>query len=187
MGTADEHNPSVWVGTAPDTRFPSLSKDVEVDVVIIGGGITGLTTALLLKDAGASVAVLEAGAVARGSSGYNTAKVTALHGLIYARLVRTIGQERAQQYAEANQAAVAQVATLDERLGGVASVKRQAAYTYTTDVGRTGEIGDEVEAATRLGLPAAYVTTTSLPYPIAAAVRLPDQIQFHPTRYCVAL
>ena len=187
MGTAAEHNPSVWVATAPDATFPSLSGDVEVDVAVIGGGITGLTTALLLGDAGATVAVIEAGAVASGSSGYNTAKVTALHGLIYARLVRTLGEERARQYAEANQAAVEQVVALDERLGGVASVKRQAAYTYTTDAKRTGEIGDEVEAAVRLGLPASYVTTTSLPYPIAAAVRLPDQVQFHPARYCAAL
>ena len=187
MGAVPEHNPSVWVSTAPETSFPALPGDLVVDVAVVGGGITGLTTALLLADAGATVAVVEAGAVASGSSGYNTAKVTALHGLTYARLVRSLGQERAQQYAEANAAAVERVAGLDGRLGGVASVVRQPAYTYTTDAGRTDEIAAEVEAATAVGLPATYESTTSLPYPVAAAVRLPDQLQFHPVRYCRAL
>ena len=187
MGSAPEHNRSVWMATAPDTSFPALPGDLAVDVAVVGGGITGLTTALLLQDAGATVAVVEAGAVAGGSSGFNTAKVTALHGMVYARLVRSIGEDRARQYAEANSAAVEQVAALDERLGGGASVVRQAAYTYTTDEGRTGELEEEVEAATRVGLPVRYVTETSLPFPVAAAVRLADQIQFHPVRYCQAL
>jgi glycine/D-amino acid oxidase-like deaminating enzyme/nitrite reductase/ring-hydroxylating ferredoxin subunit len=187
MGAAPEDNPSVWVATAPDRPFPALPGDLAVDVAVIGGGITGLTTALLLKDAGATVAVVEAGSVVSGSSGFNTGKVTALHGLTYARLVRTLGEDRARQYAEANSAAVERVAALDERLGGVASVERQAAYTYTTDAGRTAEIAEEVEAAVRVGLPATQVTTTSLPFTVAAAVRLPDQIQFHPVRYCRAL
>jgi glycine/D-amino acid oxidase-like deaminating enzyme/nitrite reductase/ring-hydroxylating ferredoxin subunit len=187
VGTAPEHNPSVWAATASSASFSSLPGDVEADVAVIGAGITGLTTALLLKDAGARVAVVEAGAVAGGSSGYNTGKVTALHGLTYARLLRVLGEERTRQYADANRAAVDRVAALDKRLGGVASVKRQAAYTYTTDPGRTQEIDEEVQAAAAAGLPASYVTTTSLPYPIAAAVRVADQLQFHPVRYCAAL
>ena len=167
--------------------FLPLAGDATADVVVVGGGITGLTTALLLKDAGASVVVLEAGRVASGSSGYNTAKVTALHGLAYGRLLRGVGRKKAQQYADANSAAVEQVVALDTRLGEVASVERQAAYTYTTDDDRVGDIAAEVEAANMLGLPATLETTTALPYPVAAAVRLSDQVQFHPVRYCTAL
>jgi len=187
MGAARERNPSVWMGTAEAPSFPKLPGDGEVDVVVVGAGITGLTTALLLQDGGASVAVVEAGRVASGSSGFNTAKVTSLHGLVYAQLLRTLGREKAGQYAAANQAAIEQVVALDERLGRVSSVERQSAATYTTDQSRVAEIAAEVEAATSLGLPATYETTTALPYPVAAAVRLADQAQFHPVRYCHAV
>jgi monoamine oxidase len=73
---------SYWVATAPETSFPPYrGGGLKVDVAVLGGGITGLTTALLLKQDGASVAVIEAGKVACGVTGYTTAKVTSLHGL----------------------------------------------------------------------------------------------------------
>jgi glycine/D-amino acid oxidase-like deaminating enzyme len=75
---------SYWVATAPETSFPPYrGGGLKVDVAVLGGGITGLTTALLLKQDGASVAVIEAGKVACGVTGYTTAKVTSLHGLTY--------------------------------------------------------------------------------------------------------
>src|SRR5215217_5626235 len=111
MGVASERNTSVWHATADVRSFPSLSGDARADVVVVGGGITGLTTALLLKDAGASVILLEEGRMASGSSGSNTAKVTALHGLTYARLLRTVDRDKAQQYADANAAAVERVSS----------------------------------------------------------------------------
>jgi glycine/D-amino acid oxidase-like deaminating enzyme/nitrite reductase/ring-hydroxylating ferredoxin subunit len=187
MGAADERNRSVWWATADVPGFAPLGGDATTDVVVVGAGLTGLTTALLLKDAGASVIVVEEGRVASGSSGSNTAKVTALHGLTYAQLLRTVGPDKAQQYADANSAAVELVASLDARLGGPAGIERQAAYTYTTDEGRVPEITAEVEAATALGLPASFETTTALPYPVAGAIRLAEQLQLHPVRYCAAL
>ena len=113
MGSLEMRNPSLWVGTtAQSPSLPALSGTVHVDVAVVGAGITGLTTAWLLKSAGAKVAVVEGGRVASGTTGYTTAKVTALHGLTYADLVATHGHDRAQQYAQANQAAVERVASL---------------------------------------------------------------------------
>ena len=178
---------SVWTATTPATAYPSLDGPVEVDVAVIGGGITGLTTALLLADGGARVAVVEARRIATGTTGNTTAKVTSLHGLVYAKLLRKHGEDRARTYGEANQAALEQVAALDRRFGSPSELERQPAYTYTTEADRVREIVEEVEAAERLGLPASYAETTSLPYDVAAAVRFDDQLQFHPRRYCLAL
>ena len=187
MGSLHERNRSVWAGTTPETAFPALEGPVDVDVAVVGGGITGLTTAFLLKEAGATVALVEAGRVASGTTGYTTAKVTSLHGLSYAELLAAQGEEKARQYGAANQAAVGTVAGLVERLRIDCDFERQAAYTYTEDPERVGDVVAEVEAATRLGLPAGYVETSPLPYPIRAAVRFDDQAQFHPRRYCLAL
>ncbi|HEV2069887.1 MAG TPA: FAD-dependent oxidoreductase [Acidimicrobiales bacterium] len=188
MGSLHMNNPSVWVGTtASSPTFPTLSGTVEVDVAVVGAGITGLTTAWLLKQGGAKVAVLDSGPVASGTTGYTTAKVTSQHGLAYAKLVSTHGHDKARQYAEANQAAVERVATTVEELGIDCQFERRPALTYTTDPGRRADVAAEVEAATGVGLPATYVETTDLPYPVQAAVRFENQAQFHPRRYCLAL
>jgi len=69
----------------------SLRTSAEADVAVVGGGIVGLTTALLLARTGRSVVVVEADRIAAGVSGYTTAKVTAGHGLIYSHLERSFG------------------------------------------------------------------------------------------------
>ncbi len=187
MGSLAQHNPSLWVGTTAASSYPPLAGRVDVDVAVVGGGITGLTTALLLKRAGATVAVVEAGRVASGTTGYTTAKVTSLHSLTYAELIDKHGEDKARQYAQANQAAVGQVAALVDELDIDCQFERQPAYTYSTETARRADIAAEVEAATTLGLPASYTEDTALPYPVEAAIRFDDQAQFHPRRYCLAL
>src|SRR5687767_368463 len=103
-------NPSLWMATTPATDYGALRGDEEADVVVVGGGISGLTTGLLLAQRGVSVAVVEGGRIAGGSTGYTTAKVSSLHSLIYAELIDRIGAEKARIYGEANQAAIAQIA-----------------------------------------------------------------------------
>ena len=161
--------------------------DVSVDVAVIGAGITGLSVATLLKRAGVRVAVIEARRVASGVTGYTTAKITSLHQLVYAELVRNLGAEQARIYAEANQAAIELVARVVHDNGIDCDFRRMAAYTYTEDPARVKDILDEVEASRRLGLPVDYTETTELPYPVRAAVRFDNQALFHPRKYCLAL
>src|SRR4051794_21926550 len=117
MGSLHERNPSLWVATTDPPAFASLEADIAVDVAIVGAGITGLTAALLLARTGRRVAVLEAGRVAAGATGYTTAKVTSLHGLIYGPIAEKFDDERARLYGQANEAAIAQVARLVDELG----------------------------------------------------------------------
>ena len=77
---------SIWIDTGPaQPVHAALSGDVQADVAVIGGGIVGITTALLLSEAGADVVLLEANQLGRGVSGHTTAKLSSQHGLIYDR------------------------------------------------------------------------------------------------------
>lgn len=67
---------SLWVDTAPETNYPSMTPGLEVDVAVLGGGIAGLTAATLLKEAGKTVAVVEAGRIGTGVTGHTTGKLS---------------------------------------------------------------------------------------------------------------
>jgi glycine/D-amino acid oxidase-like deaminating enzyme/nitrite reductase/ring-hydroxylating ferredoxin subunit len=187
MGSLNETNPSLWVGTSEVTHFHELHGDLTTDVVVAGAGIAGLTTAALLKADGARVVVIEAGRVAAGVTGYTTAKLTVLHGLVFDDLIQAYGEEGARKYADANLAGMATVAELAVRHGIDCDLERRPAYTDSTDAAMVDKVRAEVSAARRLGLDAEFTTETDLPYPVEAAIRVPDQGQFHPRKYCVGL
>lgn len=182
-----ERNPSLWVQTAPSTEFPKLDRDIEADVIVVGSGITGLTTARLLAERGLSVVVIEARKLCYGVTGFTTAKVTALHSAIYQELAEAWDDETAAVYAAANQAAVAKVKELVEADGIDCDLREAVAYTYSAGTEGLGTIEREVEAARRADLDVSFTTETELPYEVAGAVRLEGQAQFHPRRYCLGL
>lgn len=187
-GVPTARHESVWVETGPHPpQRPQLDGDVHADVTVIGGGIVGITTALLLAEAGASVVLLEAGRLAGGTSGYTTAKVSSQHGLIYARLRAKHGAEAAQRYGEANEAALAWIAARVERDAIDCDFRRQPSYAYVTSADKRSKVDDEAQAAAEAGLPATLVETTPLPYPVEAAVRFDHQAEFHPRKYLLAL
>ncbi len=178
---------SFWIDSTPTTSYPSLDNRVTVDVAIIGGGIVGLTAATLLKKAGKTVAVIESRQVAAGVSGHTTAKVTALHQLIYADLIKQIGEQKARLYAESNLAGVEQVAALVAEEQIDCDFSRQSSYTFAEPASELDKVQDEVKAALKLGLPASFVTETSLPFAIAGAIKLDNQAQFHVRKYLLHL
>jgi len=181
-----EHK-SVWLDSADIPRFTSLEEDLEVDVAIAGGGLVGLTAALLAQRAGARVAVLEATRIGAGSTGHTTGKVTSQHGLVYADLIKRHGEAAARAYAEANQAGVQQVAQLVEEFAIGCDLTRAPAVAYTLHADQRRRIEDEVDAAQRLGLPASFTDLTDLPFDVEAAVQFDDQLHFHPARYLAGL
>ncbi|MFO7191721.1 MULTISPECIES: FAD-dependent oxidoreductase [Thermocrispum] len=179
---------SVWTATADLPSFPALDDDIGADLVVVGGGIVGLTTALLATQAGLSrVVVLEARTLGSGTTGSTTGKVSTQHGLTYASLRRRLGDEAATWYAAANQAGMDKVVDLVEEFGIECDLTRAPSYLYTQESSRRKDLVAEAEAANQAGLAAEVVTETDLPYAVASAVRFPDQVHFHPAKYLAGL
>src|SRR5919204_4043250 len=158
---------SFWIASMPGEGFPRLDGDISVDVAVVGAGITGLTAAMLLKRAGKTVAVVESKEIARGTTGYTTAKVTAGHRLVYQDLRKTFGDEGARLYADSQQAALERVAELIAEFDLDCDFRRDSHYVYAESRDDLAKVEREVEVEQELGLPASYVDEISLPFPVA--------------------
>ena len=178
---------SLWLDTAPHTERAQLAGDLQVDVAVLGGGVAGLTAALLLKRQGARVAVVEAARVGSGVTGCTTAKVTALQATTYSTIRRRHGERAAAAYADASLAGVERLAMLAAEEGIECDAERRDAYTYAAEASERSAVKHEMQAAGSAGLAVELVEAPDLPYRVHGAVRLGDQVQIHPVRYVQGL
>src|SRR5882757_7693616 len=111
------HTTSFWIDTALGTAFPKLEKDLRVDSLIVGGGITGLTAAYLLRKAGQSVAVIERGCIGQSETGHTTAHLTYATDARLSELVKSFGRSHAQAAWEAGASAMAQIQAIIAEAG----------------------------------------------------------------------
>ena len=97
---------SVWSETAQNEGFPQLTEDINTQVVIVGGGLAGVMCLKELSERGVDCVLLEAKSIGSGTTKNTTAKVTFQHGIIYNKLIKTYGIEKAEQYLTANKKAL---------------------------------------------------------------------------------
>src|SRR4029078_9424919 len=134
---------SCWTAAAPKTAYPSLTDSRITDVVVVGGGIVGLTAAFLLSQAGLSVVLAEARRIGRQVTGRSTAKITTQHSLIYRHLIEVFGLKAAQRYADANRLGMNQIQHWVERLGIDCDFETKDAYVYCSNPSRLRDLGAE--------------------------------------------
>lgn len=178
---------SYWLASTKQPEYPELREDLTVDAAIIGGGLVGITLAYLLKKEGLKVAVLEANRIVQGTTGHTTAKITSQHTLIYDQLNSSIGEDKARQYADANQSAIHLIESIINENKIDCDFKHVPAYTYTQFDEYREKIEKEVKAASAFGIKADYTDELGLPFKVKAAMRFDNQAQFHPRKYLIAL
>ncbi|WP_095985269.1 FAD-dependent oxidoreductase [Cystobacter fuscus] len=181
-----EHQ-SLWTVSAPARRYPPLPGDLEVDVVVVGGGIAGLTTAWLLKQEGKRVAVVEMHRILTGQTGQTTAHLTELLDVSYDTLASDFGEKGARLAAESTRASIEKISSLVERLGIACDFQRLPGYRYAETEDEARQLECEASAARRAGLLCSLTRDVPLPYPVMLALRVEDQAQLHPRAYLQAL
>lgn len=120
---------SVWSAGTTLPSYKPLTKDVKTDVLIVGGGLCGILCAYYLQQAGIDYILVEGNKIASGVTKNTTAKITALHGLIYTKIIEEYGKEMAQMYLAANQDAVAEYEKLCQNIK--CDFEKKDAYTYS--------------------------------------------------------
>jgi glycine/D-amino acid oxidase-like deaminating enzyme/nitrite reductase/ring-hydroxylating ferredoxin subunit len=168
---------------------PPLEDRLQVDVAVVGAGVTGLTAALALARSGKSVAVLEAGRIGGGVTGHTTAKLTPLHQLVYAELTDRFDAATARSYAQGNLDAIRWMATTVSDEDIACDWRAQTAYTYAQTRAGLDDVMREVRAARAAGLDARLESDTPLPWSVSGAIALPPDAgaEFHPVRYLEGL
>jgi glycine/D-amino acid oxidase-like deaminating enzyme len=176
---------SIWQDRHPRTADTSAEVGGHWDVLVVGGGLTGVTTALLLGRAGRSVALVEAEHIGFGTTGGSTAKVSLLQGTQLSTIRRKHAASVVEKYVEGNREAQAWVARFCADHG--VDVQHRPACTYANAGHGESQVRAELEAGQAAGLPFEWRDELPLPYRTRGGVWLEDQLQVDPMELLQAL
>jgi len=182
-------NVPVWIDTAPIQKFPKLERNISVDVVVVGAGVTGITAAYLLKKAGSTVALIDRERVASIDTGHTTAHLTYVTDVQLQELAHNFGNDHAQAAWDAGAAAIDEIERIVREEQSDCEFTRVPAYVHVPVDGSSkkeaSSLKKEADLAAKLGFDAAYLT--SAPYLNLPAVRFANQAKFHPRKYLRSL
>ena len=176
---------SIWTAETKIREREALPGDMEVDAVVIGAGMAGVLSAYYLHKEGVRTVVLEADRIGSGQTKNTTAKITSQHGLLYDRIIQTMGTRKAFAYAWANEEAIDEYERLILEKGIDCDFTRCPSYLYS----RTKEnpLRREAVAAAKAGINASFETECELPFAVAGAVRFEKQARFDPLKFLAAM
>jgi glycine/D-amino acid oxidase-like deaminating enzyme/nitrite reductase/ring-hydroxylating ferredoxin subunit len=176
------HKP-IWSDDRETAQYPPLTSNLSIDVAVIGGGITGVTTALLLKRSGLRVALVTGGRLGSGTTGATTAHLSSLPDLDLITLTDKFGVDAARLTLGSLQAAIYQIQTLAAEVGPSAQFQSVPGFRFTETPDGIDQLRNEAIAAQELGLTHELNFTSDLPFRILACLRIENQAIFHPLHY----
>lgn len=175
----EKYQKRLWSDTAKAPSFKELHGDVKTDVLIIGGGAAGLLTAYFLDKKGVNYILVEGDRILSGVSGGTTAKITAQHGLVYNKLIKRFGFEKARLYLEVNRKALDMYKQLSRTFP--CDYEEKNSFVYLKN--NRKKLEEEAEAVRRLGFSAEITDNTDLPFKTVGALRFGGQGQFNPVKF----
>ena len=185
---SDGRNTSPWTLVPEWDELPTSAAPAgPVDVAVVGAGVTGLTTALLLARDGRNVVVVGDGRLGHNVSTHSTVKVTVGQGLVLSAITRARGRSAAMVYAEANLAGLAEVRGLVDELGIECDARTTVHDLYARTDRDSARLRREGELARSFGLPVTAASPGDLPFAVREVVRFSDQLELHPGRYLLGL
>lgn len=183
-----ENNDSIWQKTSQnDRKFRTLEQNIESDVCVIGGGITGISTAYYLAKEGKKVVVLEKDSICSKTSGGTTGKITSQHHLFYDYLIHSQNKEFAKKYWKANEEAIENIEKIIEEEKIDCDFTRKSAFVWTKDLAHLHQIKTEVEAVKSLGKKVNFADEIEVLGKIEGAIEFEKQAQFQPVKYVKGL
>lgn len=176
---------SIWQKTTAQPHFPVQQENLQTDVLIVGGGFAGILCAYFLEQENIPYILVEKDSICSHTSGHTTAKITVQHGLCYHKIQKAYGEESARQYYYANRDALNEYKRLCKSIDCDFTEKESIVYTQQENEQR--DLAAEYSLYQALGIRAAFSEGKQLPFPVAGAVSVKHQAQFHPLKFIFAL
>ena len=180
---------SYWIESTKKLvkNYPKLNENLETEVCIIGGGLTGISVAYELLKNNKKVIILEKKQIGMRTSGNTTGKITSQHGLFYKYLVNSKGEQFAKKYLDANENAINNIKNIIENEKLECDFKYQDSYVYTEKEEELKKIKDEVEVLKKLNYDCEFVEECDLPFKILGAIKFKKQADFNARKYLLGL
>ncbi|MBT1702555.1 FAD-dependent oxidoreductase [Chryseosolibacter indicus] len=181
-------NISYWIDSAEPILFTPLNEDLLTDVVVVGGGISGLSIAYCLCKAGRSVVVIEDGAIGSGETGRTTAHIVNALDDRYSEIESMLGEQESRLAADSHTAAINFIERVVKEENIDCDFKRIDGYLFLHPSDEIKTLEEELDATRRAGIP-----TELLPnvpggiHAMGPSLRFPSQAQFHPMKYLKGL
>lgn len=176
-------NSSYWKKNADKQGYPSINKNMNVDIVIIGGGLTGISLAYRLRNAMFNVVVLEKEEIGYGTSGHTTAKITYLHDIIYSELNEYYGYPYAKMFYESNKEAFDEIKSIIQKENIQCDYKENESVIYTNDEINVLKLKKEKHLLESFGLKVKENIINNALYSLS----IDHQAIFHPLKYLYSL
>ena len=170
---------SLWKDSCLLPHFDALCENAETDVLIIGGGISGILCAYMLKQEGIDYMLVESKRISMGVTGNTTAKITSQHGLIYNYLIKKFGNNTAKLYHSANEEAIRDYRAICKNFD--CEFKNAESFIYSRK--DSFALKSELEALKTIGIAAEYKESCELPFSITGAIGFKNQAHFNPLKF----
>ena len=174
---------SIWKSTAPKNNFPSLNEHINTEIAIIGGGITGVTTAYFLAKSGKKVVLLEAGTISGGTTGDSTGNLYAMVDKRLHHIQSKWDEETAANVARSRGEAVDLVEELVNKYQIDCSFKRVPWYLFSETDQKDETIEKEIAAAANYRLKVEELQELPVPVKVSKAIKVEGQAQFNPAAF----
>lgn len=184
----DGANISLWQHAMENYKSDRHALPSEgVDVVIVGGGITGVTTALLLQKAGKSCVLLEAHSLGFGTTSGTTAHLNTMLDTTYADIEKNFGVDGSKMVSKATREAMDLFKKHVQEYQIDCGFQELPGYTFSQNVEQSKELESIFEASIKAGIDVKYIDSIPVPIQFEKAIRFEGQGQLHPTKYLFAL
>lgn len=183
----EKNNDSIWFKTIERKEYNAISQDLVADICIIGGGITGISTAYYLSKQGLSIVLVEKDKIFSKTTGCTTGKITSQHKLFYKYLLEINGRDYTKKYLEANEDALKNIEKIIEKEKISCDFERKDAFVFTIMPEKVKSIVDEVNFTKSLGVKSEFIENLEIPLKIHGAIKFKNQAQFNPVKYVYGL
>lgn len=184
MSGFSNENISFWSDSVELPSFTTLDKDIETEVLVVGGGISGLMNAYQLTMRGYEVTIIEGNSILSGTTANTTARIMAQQGLLYGQISKQKDEDSARLYYDSQMEAIDEIENIVNKHDIDCDFKRVDGVIYAVYEDSVKDLEKEAEVYKTLGIDGnLFRNEMKLPFETSTELVMKNQAEFHPLKF----